>query len=627
MGDLNHSDQFPRKFRTFVRNEIHTKTKQFFNSRLEQTGFEPAINISADKGTDVHRSRQFRTAKACVPNSPNLISSIFLGQPVAKEHHGIGVTSMLEKEIVKFGIKPSQVEGASFDGAYFHQSVPKHLKDLINLPDQFIATHDPLHRTGIVDAHIRKDSSFSWLTNVQDNCSELNVKFNWGKNHELLIDTCKQLNLTLASLTKFSKTRFANSIRGVTINIRKDFQAIVECLKTLIKDHKDSTISKEREKAQNAERILRKICNKKFVLELSGISDIYEVFGKIVNTCQIVNILPYERYDSVNKAVDELKDMANHMAHSQCVQSYKNSAEFVGTFPESGKINGHCKWPSYHADMSDLNTHGKYMSVQIKNKFEKKTIETRLASKAVRMELTRDAGKIVETELLSLSTKLYSDLSSEIFDEKTMETVELTRNVCDLKAMADKVDEMGAIVFGTISADLFVASANQITNTIEDVPNHILKMNYMNFLVILEKHLETKERRKYDSKDLIGDFLDTGLKLYKGVEVTVQSICASAVKISVESDVESLVSRYEKHLKVDRQMDEENAEEEMEIAENGPLLVHADKILKEAMNKYWKKNGSGEWHFVRKQSESVFVQSKVLDRLKGEKSRLGFMDI
>ena len=62
--------------------------------------------------------------------------------------------------------------------------------------------------------------------------------------------------------------------------------------------------------------------------------------------------------------------------------------------------------------------------MEIKKKFEKKTIETRLASKAGKMELTRDAGKIVETELLSLSTKLYSDLSSEIFDEKTMETVE-----------------------------------------------------------------------------------------------------------------------------------------------------------------------------------------------------------
>ena len=89
--------------------------------------------------------------------------------------------------------------------------------------------------------------------------------------------------------------------------------------------------------------------------------------------------------------------------------------------------------------------------------------------------------------------------------------------------------------------------------------------------------------------------------------------------ISVESDVESLVSRYEKHLKVDRQMDEENAEEEMEIAENGPLLVHADLILKKAMHRYWKDvSQNGEWHFVMMKTESLFKASKVMDRLKSE---------
>ena len=180
MGDINHSDQFVRKFRPFVRREIHEKTKQFLNSRLEQTGFYPAMNISADKGTNVHRSRQFTTAKCCVPNSPNLINSIFLGEPVVKHHDGPGVTESIKHETDKFAIKPEQIEGASFDGAYFHQSVPTHLKNSLNLSESFIATHDPLHKTGIVDAHIRKDSNFSWLTSVQETCSEIYLKFNWG---------------------------------------------------------------------------------------------------------------------------------------------------------------------------------------------------------------------------------------------------------------------------------------------------------------------------------------------------------------------------------------------------------------------------------------------------------------
>ena len=167
------------------------------------------------------------------------------------------------------------------------------MTDVLDLHEEFFVTHDPLHKSGIVDTHIRKDSNFSWLTNVQEICSEIYQKFNWGKNYELLIDTCKELELTLASLTKFSKTRFANSIRNVTINIRKDFEIIIKSLQKIYDDMNDSRVSKIREKADDAKRLLKKLSNKKFVLELSGISDIYEVFGKVVNTCQIVDILPH----------------------------------------------------------------------------------------------------------------------------------------------------------------------------------------------------------------------------------------------------------------------------------------------------------------------------------------------
>ena len=264
MGEINHSDQFPRKFRPFVQKQIHERTKTFLNNRLEQTGFEPSLNISADKGTNIHRSRQFTTVKTCVPNSPNLISNIFLGEPVVKEHDGEGVTKSIAEEINKFRIKSDQIEGASFDGAYFHQSVLNHMKTTLNLTETFFASHDPLHRAGIVDVHIRKDSDYSWLTSVQETCSEIYNKFNYGKNHELLRDTCKDLEMTLASLTKFSKTRFANSIRGVTINIRKDYQIIVKCLEKIIQERKDSIFLREKEKAADAKRILNKICTKKF---------------------------------------------------------------------------------------------------------------------------------------------------------------------------------------------------------------------------------------------------------------------------------------------------------------------------------------------------------------------------
>ena len=68
--------------------------------------------------------------------------------------------------------------------------------------------------------------------------------------------------------------------------------------------------------------------------------------------------------------------------------------------------------------------------------------------------------------------------------------------------------------------------------------------------------------------------------------------------------------------KVNRQLDEEKADDEMIIAENGPALQNADKTLKNAMDKYW----GGQWHFIRKNSQ--FLKSKVLDRMKREPSKL-----
>ena len=51
------------------------------------------------------------------------------------------------------------------------------------------------------------------------------------------------------------------------------------------------------------------------------------------------------------------------------------------------------------------------------------------------------------------------------------------------------------LFFGTISADLFVDSAKKITNTISDIPDNILKQNYRDFLLILEKHIKDNKTK------------------------------------------------------------------------------------------------------------------------------------
>ena len=89
-------------------------------------------------------------------------------------------------------------------------------------------------------------------------------------------------------------------------------------------------------------------------------------------------------------------------------------------------------------------------------------------------------------------------------------------------------------------------------------------------------------------------FFDPLKKLFDGIEMVLQSIAVSSVKHSCESVLESLVSKFENHFDNRRNMGEESAIEEFDIAVNGPNLAHADSIIKEAMDMYW--SGSN-WHF------------------------------
>ena len=70
-------------------------------------------------------------------------------------------------------------------------------------------------------------------------------------------------------------------------------------------------------------------------------------------------------------------------------------------------------------------------------------------------------------------------------------------------------------------------------------------------------------------------------------ESYIHLMCVACIKVSVESVIESLVSQYEKHFDSSRQPTKQYSLDKMIIAENGPLLHHADKILERAMNQYW----------------------------------------
>jgi hypothetical protein len=99
---------------------------------------------------------------------------------------------------------------------------------------------------------------------------------------------------------------------------------------------------------------------------------------------------------------------------------------------------------------------------------------------------------------------------------------------------------------------------------------------------------------------------------------------STTVKNLLSQEETSCLSK--KHLKIDILLDEYNAEEEKEIADNVPLLQNAYQIFKNTMNNHWKED-NGDWHFIRKQGQLLInTSSRVIDRLLKEKPMFGFMD-
>jgi hypothetical protein len=96
----------------------------------------------------------------------------------------------------------------------------------------------------------------------------------------------------------------------------------------------------------------------------------------------------------------------------------------------------------------------------------------------------------------------------------------------------------------------------------------------------------------------------------------IHSICVSAVKISVESVIESFTSKFEIHL--------------MMVSVNGPSPPQYDKVVMATMKQHFK--GQHGIRFVRRLNNislfdtvGVSSNSKVVNRILQEKSRLTYM--
>ena len=632
VGELNHSRKFPPAFRASVCKAVNRRVVKFIKTPLDQTGFLPPVGISADKGTYKHRSRQFLSVVVIMPGGNNLLEVLSCGQPVVTGgSSGSELAKNMKAGFDYLGVDASQIESGVFDGVYFHCSIEQHLQQLYSLkPGKVLYTWDPLHKTGLVDKHVAKQHQMEWLKEMIALCQQIFSTFNWGANYEKFREATALWRLTLNNLVNFSDTRFANSKRKVFLNIHHQFAPIITCLDDEIDagvrnmSGLEASDYKVREKADKAKELKGRIMNVLFLFTLSGLVDIYEQFGVIVQVTQMVHLLPHERLDMYNEAVKRMKNMVLAIDHADCVKFFK---------PED---KNKCMWPKYHKDKQSYNQEKKIKGMAVLDKHEVEaaglSILTRRQAKENIVRAGVEPDKKSDERLIKLVTELSKGLSDDVYSKEGKDIIEKTRVILDLPSLALKMKTPGEsyIHLSVTEFPLFKNSIDMIPiESLRNVPDEELKKQFRTFLERLKaitEDMDTKDLEELDPKELIKKFFDPAEQLYKNIEMVMQSLAVSAVKHSCESVLESFVSRYENHFDSRRNTEEAATNEEFEIATNGPNIANCDGVVKEAMDNYWK---GGAWHFFRtsviEKVKTYKGNSEVMDRMMNKQNNLPFM--
>ncbi len=121
----------------------------FIDTGLLQTGHILALNITAEKATYKHHTRQFLSCVTVVPGAEELLQVISFGQPIVKGHKGIEIAKNIKDGLDAFNLQSSQIEGGSFDGQYFHLRVEEALESpaLYDIPPKNVLwAWDALHK-------------------------------------------------------------------------------------------------------------------------------------------------------------------------------------------------------------------------------------------------------------------------------------------------------------------------------------------------------------------------------------------------------------------------------------------------------------------------------------------------
>ena len=295
-----------------------------------------------------------------------------------------------------------------------------------------------------------------------------------------------------------------------------------------------------------------------------------------------------------------------------------------------------CPWPKNHNSKASLKSTKTILNLAVTEQYGTPAaglqVITRRSYQDMLVNNKENVVDKTDKKLIELTKDITERLTANVFNEEGEDIIGHTKTILDLPDLAMKIKkQVSTIVLTIIEFPKWLTAVKKIKlEDLENVPETELKTQFKLFverLEVLTRNYSEIDLKKLDSKVLIKRFFDPQDKLFEDIEMVMHAMAVASVKHSCESILESFVSEYENHFDEHRNVDETTANEEFEIAVNGPNLAHADAVILQAMDVYW---DGKPWHFYRTSPLENLVNptgvSSTLKRLASVKNSLPIMD-
>ena len=468
---------------------------------------------------------------------------------------------------------------------------------------------------------MRKSDSFEWLEHQISVIGDITSLLNIGKGLEQSKEAAVEVGEKFYKLKALSDTRFSAYFESAINNFEKRTETTISALRK-----RES--SKDKKVKDTAARLLKEICNKKFLILNLGLLDVYRILGSVSSQLQSVQLFPWE----IPKRQKELTETLQKM------EKLKLTVDDV-----TGEVEeiDQSVWPTLGEKIESV-LDGTYVSVKTVL-----DVQPRRGRTAADISVSKSLAQTVQNRLTSLCGHLAKvllgrleanptpsiittmskclDLENILVEEESEEIkVDRDKNI-KILCRAAKIDEDNVAQVLT-QYSMFKEKLKAVAECSED--DEVVKRFEM---YLFQTHKCSKECDKNcpnidkvifpripDLFKIVHLFYKEP-SLYLGLEEFLALFLRCMVKTHAEGCAESMGNLVDMHCDKRRgRMDLEDVGREAAIHWNCPPLAKADGLGTRSLDHLF---GQGKWKFLTNLNQA---DSTVTRRLKKVESKLAF---